>query len=922
MLSKPPFPGFDSHVDIDRMKSVIIQFIRRSQNVLMALLLLALLLVGVRLWPHTPLSQLEPSSTALYDDHGRLLRLTLATDDRYRQWVPLAQMPPALVQGVMLHEDAWFRWHPGFNPVSLARGAWVTYVAGGNRQGGSTLTMQLARLVYRLNTRTPGGKLRQVLRALELELCYSKDAILEAYLNYAPYGRNIEGAGAASLIYFDKPVAQLSLPEALTLAVIPQDPSRRSTAFERLSVDAATGRASPAQRDDAAQSSGADEAKGDRVTAVDADADAHPDEPAATKLKTSAVAEPRGEASGTTASEHPDETSAVAEPREEASGAPASAPETRLMPRQVKASAPSADKATGAGDGTEVINARLAAARARLFKRWVAAHPQDASMASLMRLPLRLRSPQNLPFAAPHFVEEVLTEARLQGAASPVVKTTLDLELQRLLERQVANHIAHVGDRGVRNAVALLIDTRDLGIKALVGSADYSDKSIAGQVNGALAKRSPGSALKPFVYALGFDQGVLHPQTVLRDVPTAFGPFAPENFDGRFLGPVTATEALVRSRNIPAVYVASKLKDPDFYQFLKDAGVGRMASEDFYGLALVLGGGEVTPEELGKLYATLANRGLLAPLRRRADEPRSQGVRVLSDEATFMVLDMLRQNPRPDDSAIAQPGGLPVYWKTGTSWGFRDAWTAGAVGPYVLVVWIGNFDGSGNPAFVGIEAAAPLFFHIVDALRARDPQMSEPPHAPPKNLKRVEICLASGDLPNAWCPQRGMTWFIPGKSPIRVSTVHRPIVLDASTGQPACPPYDPLLTRTEVFEFWPSDLARVFRQAGIPRRTPPPVPDCTAAADDGQIPQIVSPLRGVTYTRRASREGEERIAFNATVDASVHEVYWFVDDGYVGAVKPGEPLFWKPALAGDYTLRVVDDHGHSDSRPLRVALVE
>jgi penicillin-binding protein 1C len=896
--------------------SPLVLFVRRWQNLLMALLLVAITLAGIRLWPHAPLSQLEPSSTAVYDDHGRLLRLTLASDDRYRQWVPLAQMPPALVQGVMLHEDAWFRWHPGFNPISLARGAWVTYVRGGNRQGGSTLTMQLARLVYGLNTRTPGGKLRQVLRAAELELCYSKDAILEAYLNYAPYGRNIEGAGAASLIYFDKPVAQLTLPEALTLAVIPQDPSRRSTAFERSAADdslPATGAPSPGE-----------ETLDSRVRGND--------EP-------NAIGKPRsGDADQPIVDGHDDPALQKRHPRESGDPAPLSLVRSQdvAVPDSVRGNEATPARGDGnnadakvydkdlakAGAGTEVINARLTAARARLFKRWIATHPQDASMAPLMRLPLRLRSPQNLPFAAPHFVEEVLTDARVDGAMAPVLKTTLDIDLQRVLERQVANHVAHVGDRGVRNAVALLIDTRDLGIKALVGSADYFDKSISGQVNGALAKRSPGSALKPFVYALGFDQGVLHPQTVLRDVPTAFGPFAPENFDGRFLGPVTATEALVRSRNIPAVYVASKLKSPDFYQFLKDAGVGRMASEDYYGLALVLGGGEVTPEELGKLYATLANRGLLAPLRRRADEPHAQGVRVLSDEASFMVLDMLRQNPRPDDSAIAQPGGLPVYWKTGTSWGFRDAWTAGVVGPYVLVVWIGNFDGSGNPAFVGIEAAAPLFFHIVDALRARDPQLSEPAHAPPRNLKRVEICLASGDLPNVWCPQRGMTWFIPGKSPIRVSTVHRPIVLDASTGQPACPPYDPQRTRTEVFEFWPSDLARVFRQAGIPRRTPPQIPDCTAAADDGQIPQIVSPLRGVTYTRRASREGEERIAFNATVDASVHEVYWFVDDGYIGSVKPGEPLFWKPALAGEYTLRVVDDHGHSDSRPLRVALVE
>ena len=943
--------------------SLLVLFIRRWQNPLMALLLIAIALVCVRLWPHVPLSQLRPSSTAVYDDHGRLLRLTLASDERYRQWVPLAQMPPALVQGVMLHEDAWFRWHPGFNPLSLARGAWVTYVRGGNRQGGSTLTMQLARLAYGLNTHTPGGKLRQVLRAIELELCYSKDAILEAYLNYAPYGRNIEGAGAASLIYFDKPASQLSLPEALTLAVIPQDPSKRAGGLESKPAQGASAVDSAIyDPTDEAQLSGTPRAGGGQMSAAPADAaegqtldsrvrgndeqdaahapdnnDLPGNDNQNDKARQSRHPRERGDPMPLNGEQNTakapgdkdlpgndshDETRQSRHPRERGDPAPLNSDTALAQGSDENHSQTAGSSSATKIDAKDVINARLAAARARLFKRWLAKHPQDIAMAPLMQLPLHLRSPQNLPFAAPHFVEEVLTDARVQGTVPPVVNTTLDLELQRLLEGQVASHVAHLGDRGVRNAVALLIDTRDLGVKALVGSANYFDRSISGQVNGALAKRSPGSALKPFVYALGFDQGVLHPQTVLRDVPTSFGPFTPENFDGRFLGPVTATEALVRSRNIPAVYVASKLRNPDFYQFLKDAGIGRMASEDFYGLALVLGGGEITPEEMGKLYAALANRGVLAPLRRRADEPRAQGVRVLSEEASFMTLDMLRQNPRPDDSAIAQPGGLPVYWKTGTSWAFRDAWTAGAVGPYVLVVWIGNFDSTGNPAFVGIEAAAPLFFHIVDALRARDPQMREPAHAPPKNLKRVEVCLASGDLPNAWCPQRGMTWFIPGKSPIRVSTVHRPIVMDTATGQPACPPYDPAHTRTEVFEFWPSDLARVFRQAGIPRRTPPQIPDCTAAADDGQIPQIVSPLRGVTYTRRASREGEERITFNATVDASVREVYWFVDDGFVGSVKAGEPLFWKPLLAGDYTLRVVDDHGHSDSRPLHIALVE
>jgi len=784
------------------------RLVLRWQNTLVGAALLALVLVGFRLYPHAPLSAAQAgSSTALFGADGSLLRLTLSHDDKYRQWLPLAQMPPALVEAVLLHEDAWFRWHPGFNPLSLARGAWISYVRGGHRQGGSTLTMQLARLMYRLNTRSPAGKAEQVLRAVWLELRYSKDEILEAYLNYAPYGRNVEGVAAASLVYFGKRAQDLSLPEALALAVIPQDPTRRL-----------------------------------REAVADSD---------------------------------------------------------------------------------DQLNRGLRAARERLYARWRARHPDDALNDALMRLPLQLRTPAQLPFAAPHAMEQVLREARAERSESPRIDTTIDAGLQRTVERQLRETLQREQRRGISNAAALLVDTRDMSVKALVGSADYADAAIAGQVNGTAAKRSPGSTLKPFIYALGMDQGVLHPRTVLRDVPSSFGPFTPENYDGRFLGPVTATDALIRSRNIPAVWVASQLAEPNLYTFLKRAGISRLAGERHYGLALVLGGGEVTMQELATLYAMLANHGVLKPLRLRADTPQGDGVRLLSDEASFMTLDMLRQNPRPDEATTATPARLPIYWKTGTSWGFRDAWTAGLFGPYVLVVWMGNFDGAGNPALIGVETAAPLFFRIADAIVARDRNLAEPAWTIPSRLRKVEICLASGDLPNAWCPRRGTTWFIPGVSPIRVSTVHRPVTIDLRTGKAACPPFDPATTRTEVYEYWSSDLARVFAQAGIPRRQPPADADCAVAA--GAAPQITSPLRGAAYTVRARRDSgseEARVAFSATVDANVREVYWFVDDDYIGAVKPGESLFWQPLAAGTHNARAVDDHGRSDTRELRVIAVD
>lgn len=822
-------------------------WLRRTRMAIGVAVLLAAGLLAVRFWPHPPLSETQPQSTAVYDSKGRLLRLALADDERYRLWLPLEQISPRLREAVLLHEDAWFDRHPGVNPVSLVRAAASTY-GGGARIGGSTITMQLARLLWKLDTRTPGGKLVQILRALQLEAMYSKDAILEAYLNLAPYGGNIEGVGAASLIYFDKPASALTLPEALTLAVLPQAPTRRG----RLVRDAEQG--------------------------------------------------------------------------ESYAGAGLFAARARLYVRWkakhgLAGPAPHLIRAPGLlGSGVSVGGS--GPSKLGPMDDMAA---QDASMA----LPITLRTSRRLPFAAPHFVEQVLGERSLHplhadGGGGPRIDTTLDLRLQHLLEERVRSHLRRVRARGVRNAVAMLVDTRDMGVRALVGSADYFDEAIHGQVNGSAGKRSPGSTLKPFIYALALDQGALHPATVLRDVPTAFGPYAPENFDGRFVGPVTASDALIRSRNVPAVAVAAQLHQPSFYQFLHEAGIAGMASERHYGLALALGGGEVTMQELVRLYAMLSNDGLLKPLRWRRDDPQVGGTALLSPEAAYITRDMLLRNPRPD---LHFAGGLrrqPAAWKTGTSWGFRDAWSVGIVGPYVLAVWLGNFDGSSNPALIGVDVAAPLFFSIVDGLRGAGVDLAEPPRRWPLNLKRVEVCKASGDLPNAWCPQRAWTWFIPGKSPIRASTVHRAVAVDVATGRAACGPFDPARMRLQVFEFWPSDLMRAFAQAGMPRRAPPADADCANLADIGlgDAPKIQSPLRATRYVLRLSRPRDSAIELRATVDADVSRVFWFAGGSYIATTQRGGSAQWIPEREGTYRLSAVDDHGRADTRQVEVAVVQ
>jgi penicillin-binding protein 1C len=749
-------------------------------------------IVLARAWPKAPLRALTPESTAISTESGELLRLTLAADGQYRLWVDLGQMPKRLPAAVVLYEDRWFYRHPGVNPVALARAA-VHNRLGGRRFGASTITMQLARRVYRLDTRSPLGKLRQIALALWLEMRYSKHDILEAYLNLAPYGRNVEGVGAASLIYFATPVARLSMPQLMTLAVIPQNPRER-------------------------------------------------------------------------------------------------------RPRP-----------------TAPVNPALDDARRRLWTRWLAREPGDARFSGDIAPAVPSLSSEQLPFLAPH-----LTDALLREAGGDV-RTTLDLRQQRTVERILHNYVSGQSALGIRNAGALLLELnggRAL-MRAYVGSADYRDAAIEGQVNAVTAKRSSGSTLKPFVYGLALDQGLLHPRTILKDVPTAFGPFSPENFDGRFVGPIAAEDALIRSRNVPAVAVASQLSRPNLYDFLKAAGVSRMQSERHYGLALALGGGEVSMEELGRLYAMLLNGGRLPALQSVAATGAPSGDRLLSEEASFIVLDMLKKNPRPDTGVPASPS---VAWKTGTSWGFHDAWSVAVFGRFVLVVWIGNFDNSGNPAFVGVQAAAPLLFRIVDALRSQREDAGDMARRMPVNVARVEVCAASGDLPNAACPQTLSTWYIPGKSPIRISNLHRIVYFDAA-GRRVCGPADGV--REEVYEFWTSDMLRLFREAGMPRRVAPLAPDCgnvsSDAVEDREGPRIVSPMRGLVYTLRTSRLAP--LSLRADAAAGTQAVYWFAGNAYLGRAPFGESLAWLPTQPGRYSLRAVDDRGVADTRDLVVDFV-
>jgi penicillin-binding protein 1C len=709
----------------------------------------SLLLIAWFFLPRPPLLDDVPFSAVARDRNGALMRLTTASDQYYRLPVRLSQVPQDLIVAVTTQEDHRYRSHIGVDFGALIRAS-VDFVQGHPRSGASTLTMQVARLRFHLQTRSIPGKLIQIYRALEIERHYSKDQILEAYFNLAPYGRNIEGISAASLIYFDKSPAKLSRQEILALAVLPQSPAKRT-------------------------------------------------------------------------------------------------------PR----------------DGLEP--AALIEARSRLNKLlW-----KDP----LADLPLHYRQLKDLPYLAPHLVQRVLKNQDGE------TRLTVDAGIERAALDEIQRFLASRQSSGLNNAACLLVDTRSMDVLASVGSGSFWNSTIKGQNDGTRQLRSPGSSLKPFVYAMALDRGLIGPSTLLYDVPGRFGSYLPENSDGKFDGPLPARLALVRSRNLPAVTLASRLGPDALYQFLESAQVHGLNQVNTYGLSAVLGTVEISMQDLVRLYAGLVNHGLMKALRVKMSDPTDSGIRLLSPEAAFITLDMMSTSEAGIRLPTAPTVNIP--YKTGTSTGFRDAWCTGAIGRYVLAVWVGRFDGRSNPSLTGRTAAVPLFIRLASRL-AEERKVTVAPLSPPPgaNLRQVDVCSVSGCLPGPYCTHTKKEWIIPGVSPITRCHIH------TAGGN----------------EAWDSEAEHFFETIGLGRKS--------SGEERGEELHILPVARDVSWqTNQAA--SEHVIPLRARTAAGAKEVYWFANRDFIGSAGSGETFYWSPA-PGTYTIAATDDRGQSDSVQITV----
>ena len=557
--------------------------IRRTGLIALAsigLSLVAMVTVWVVSLGPPPLQQAREVSTTIVDRHGKLLRAYAMADGRWRLPVTATtDVDPTYLKLLFAYEDRRFYSHAGVDPLALGRAALQLVTRGHIVSGGSTITMQLARLMEPRRQRSVNAKLRQIARAIEIEQQMNKSQILDLYLAMAPFGGNLEGIRAASIAYFGKEPKRLSLSESALLVALPQSPENR-----RL--------------------------------------DRYPNA--------------------------------------------ARAARDRVLDRMVE-------------DG--VIS------------------EADAASAKAVPVP-RLRKP--MPILAPHSADN----AMLSVKNKPVIGLTLDAGLQQALETLARDRAAVLGPN--ISVAILAVDNASGEVLARVGSPDYFDDHRAGQVDMTRAVRSPGSTLKPFIYGLAFEDGFVHPESLIDDRPIRFGSYAPENFDMTFQGTVPVRKALQMSLNVPAVALLDRVGASRLSSRLKQAGANlELPKDKAPGLAMGLGGVGITLQDLVQLYSGLARLGDVKPLREIQSRLEGAGEpqRLLDQVAAWQVGSVLLGTPPPENGVHNR-----IAFKTGTSYGYRDAWSIGFDGRVTIGVWVGRPDGAPAPGIVGRTAAAPILF--------------------------------------------------------------------------------------------------------------------------------------------------------------------------------------------------------------------
>lgn len=698
-------------------------------------------------------------SQVMYADDGSILRAFLNDNE---QWCfPVDDkmpVPDKLKTAIVYYEDEYFYKHLGVNPVSVFRAIKQNIKEKRVVSGASTLTMQVARMRFNKN-RSYFNKIREMLFAFKIELHFTKKEIIGAYINHAPYGRNIIGYHAASLKYFQKEPKDLSWSEAAILAVLPNAP----------------GMVSPGQN-----------------------------------------------------------TKALTEKR------------------------------------NFLLN--------KLFENGII---DKLTLQSALNEPVA-----NRVYPIKQSALQLTNHIRKTYPNCDKIETSIDLQLQHYFEYGTKNYQYRLEQLDIHNLCALVVENKTGFVKCYIGSANFNDAENFGQVDGIQAARSSGSILKPFLYALSIDEGLITTDALIHDVPTYYDGFSPSNADHKFRGIVRAKEALVRSLNIPAVRLLNSYGVYSFYNFMKQAGVSTLfRNSDGYGLTLILGGAEVNAWDVGRLYRGLALNGNFLPisyLKKDSTELVDGNNQLISEGAVYQVRECMKDLNRPGEEQFWKQyiGSKSIAWKTGTSYGHRDAWACGVTPKYTVVVWCGNFSGEGNVELGGATTAGPLMIEMMNYLEGQNNKWFQKDISA---FKTVKLCKETGFLAGPYCEHTYYTDIPKDAKPLKICPFHRQYEVNGDETETVCSLCWDSTHHSKSYLVYPPEVVYQLNKNGqYPESVPVHNKRCIGN-HAGNDMRFIYPTDSSQIWLPVDFNGErQKLVFKLANSQSNELVYWYFDDIYLG----------------------------------------
>jgi penicillin-binding protein 1C len=741
----------------------------------------------------------SPLSTVVEARDGTLLGVRIADDGQWR-FPGNIKIPEKFEMAILTFEDRYFYYHPGINPVSIARAAVSNIKAGRIVSGGSTISMQVARISRGNKSRTYPGKIIEMLSALKLELFSTKKKVLLLYTNNAPFGGNTVGLEAAAWRYTGKSSSGLTWAEAAALAILPNSPSL-------------------------------------------------------------------------------------------------------VYPGKNKE--------------------RLMSRRNDLLKKLYARECFD-SLTLVLSLDEPLPGePKSLPAKSPH-----LTDYFYKKNRGTIIRTTIDPVLQERVTDIINSHQRDLENNYIYNSACLIVEVGTGNVLAYVGNSTLEEAAHhGGDVDIIRSLRSTGSILKPILYAGIQQSGEFLPNAIVADIPTRFPGFSPKNFDQSYSGAVPAGSALSQSLNIPAVKMLQKYNPERFLDLLKKTGFTTFSNPaEYYGLSLILGGGETSLWELTGAYASLSrvlNRynqekkyykedyhpPLIIQQSDTVQHKIEESVPPLSAASIWLTYEALKKVNRPESETGWQyfASSPNLAWKTGTSFGFRDGWAVGTTPGYVAGVWTGNADGEGRPGLTGTSAAAPVLFDIVNIMGLQTWFA-----APDKDLTMITVCSKSGFRAGPDCPE---TMEIPACiNGLRSESCpyHRIIHLNRKQNfqvSSDCSPANEIVNAP--WFILPPAMEYFYRQKHPDYKIVPPMAPGCPAARNIPVMEFIYPTPGIKIFIPRDQEGKRTTVIPEVAHRNPSKkIFWHLDDSYVATTKFIHQINLQ-AEPGYHTLTVVDEDGNS-----------